>query len=80
MYDAKSGYEEKPAFEKKCATPKQIAFYKALTEELGEAAAESELQAFARMSIGDASDKLTALVQQRRDESSSEAVDSEEPE
>ena len=79
MFDIKSGYGKESAMDKKLATPKQVAFCKALATEMGESATDSELAAFARLSISDASDKLTALVHQRRGGQLDES-DSKEPE
>ena len=46
------------------ATERQIEYFKSLTYELGSPASESEVSRFGSLSVGDASDKLTALVEQ----------------
>ena len=46
------------------ATERQIEYLKSLTYELGTPASESVVSVFGSLSVGDASDKLTALVEQ----------------
>ena len=67
MYDQKSGYEQKSRHDqKRIATSRQIELFKSLREELGSPAIESDVLAFSQLSVGDASDKLSALIDQRK--------------
>ena len=67
MYDKKSGYEQQPKHgQRRTATLRQIDLFKGLTKELGSPASESQVMSFESLSVGEASDKLTALIEQRK--------------